>query len=92
MSNIDWSLLITKEMRDAEAVAAAIEVVKQEISRRRKIADHTIAPLQDAVDIGEASEEETLLLTTWKRYRIALSKVTEQEGYHVNVIWPEEPA
>ena len=32
-----------------------------------------IAPLQDAVDLEIATEEETLLLEAWKKYRVLLS-------------------
>lgn len=57
----------------------------------RQEADYTIVPLQDAVDIEEASFEEESLLKEWKRYRIALNKVETQSGWPFEVVWPEKP-
>jgi hypothetical protein len=34
-----------------------------------------IAPLQDAVDLDEATAEETALLKLWKQYRVAVNRV-----------------
>lgn len=62
-----------------------------EHARLRKIADYMIAPLQDAVDIGEASEEDEAALLLWKRYRVALSKVSLQPTYPNLVLWPVPP-
>ncbi|MEW5750374.1 tail fiber assembly protein [Pseudomonas lactis] len=67
----------------AEAVA--------EYNRLRGIADFTIAPLQDAVEEGDATEAEAALLKIWKKYRVALSRVSEQQDYPQNVVWPAAP-
>lgn len=58
MSNIDWSRLITKEMKQEQAAKQRLADVVTEIARLRKIADYTIAPLQDAVDIDDATADE----------------------------------
>ncbi|MFZ5938913.1 tail fiber assembly protein, partial [Pseudomonas sp. HS6-2] len=55
-------------------------------------ADQAIAPLQDAVDLEEATEAETDQLKLWKRYRVALSRLHEQEGYPTEIDWPAPPA
>lgn len=68
----------------AEAIA--------EYARLRGIADFLIAPLQDAVDDGEATEAETVLFKAWRKYRIALSRVSDQEGYPQSITWPAVPA
>ncbi|EJM0810154.1 tail fiber assembly protein [Escherichia albertii] len=34
-----------------------------------------MAPLQDAVDLGIVTEEETSLLAVWKKYRVLLNRV-----------------
>ncbi|EFB3321859.1 tail fiber assembly protein [Escherichia coli] len=34
-----------------------------------------MAPLQDAVDLGIATEEESSLLAAWKKYRVLLNRV-----------------
>ncbi|WP_122859766.1 tail fiber assembly protein, partial [Pseudomonas viridiflava] len=75
MSNIDWSKLITVAMKQEQAAKQRLANVVAEIARLRKIADYTIAPLQDAVDIDEATPEEAAALTKWKKYRIALNRI-----------------
>lgn len=69
-----------------------LEHAQAEIAARRAIADVAIAPLQDAVDIEEATDAETALLKEWKRYRVALNRLTEQPGYPVSIDWPAPPA
>ncbi|MBC3464978.1 tail fiber assembly protein [Pseudomonas sp. RW10S2] len=63
-----------------------------EVSRRRGVADSAIAPLQDAVDLDEATEAEVALLKEWKRYRVALNRLPEQDGYPHTIDWPAPPA
>lgn len=62
-----------------------------EIIRLRAIADYAIAPLQDAVDIEEATDAEVALLKAWKKYRVALNRVTEQAEYPNVIDWPVVP-
>lgn len=50
-----------------------------------------IAPLQDAVDIEEATAAEVALLKKWKQYRVALSRVELQVGFPAGVDWPVAP-
>ncbi|CAM3821679.1 tail fiber assembly protein [Pseudomonas wadenswilerensis] len=50
-----------------------------------------IAPLQDAVDLGEASAHEQEALLAWKRYRIALNRLDQQPGYPLSIDWPSSP-
>lgn len=50
-----------------------------------------IAPLQDAVDLGDASPAEEAGLTAWKRYRIAVNRVHLQPGFPSAIVWPEMP-
>ena len=91
MSNIDWSQLITAEMKAMRQVAQQLSEAATESARRRKDADHEMAPLQDAVDIDEATEADLNLLKLWKKYRVALSKVETQAGYPANIEWPTLP-
>jgi len=58
----------------------------------RQMADFKAGPLQDAVDLGEATPEEEAQLLAWKRYRIALNRVPQQAGYPGTTDWPPEPA
>lgn len=65
--------------------------VRAEITRLRAAADYAIAPLQDAVDIDEGTEAEMASLKAWKKYRVALSRVPEQDGYPLDIDWPAAP-
>ncbi len=69
-----------------------LERVLAEIARRRAAADTAITPLQDAVDLGEATDAEAALLKEWKRYRVALNRLPEQPGYPDQIDWPALPA
>lgn len=51
-----------------------------------------IAPLQDAVDLGEATDAEVAALAAWKRYRVALNRLPDQVGYPNDIDWPAPPA
>ncbi|WP_250533561.1 tail fiber assembly protein [Caballeronia sp. AZ10_KS36] len=53
------------------------------------IAALAIAPLQDAVDIDEATDAETTLLKQWKQYRVAVSRVDLTQA---SPVWPTAPA
>ena len=92
MSNIDWSQMITAEMKAAQAFEQLLAQVQAEISRLRQVADTAITPLQDAVDVDDATDEETALLTLWKKYRVALNRLPDQEGYPSSIDWPTPPA
>ena len=90
--NIDWSQLITKAMKDAAIAHQILADVLAENAKLRDIADTAIAPLQDAVDIDDASEAEIVLLKAWKKYRVALNRLPEQPGYPATIDWPVAPA
>ncbi|MDF9428221.1 tail fiber assembly protein [Cupriavidus gilardii] len=47
-----------------------------------------IAPLQDAVDLGMATEAEQSQLLAWKQYRVTLNRLDLAEAM---VIWPATP-
>lgn len=64
---------------------------QDKISSLRKMADVAVVPLQDAVDIDEATPEEEALLKLWKKYRVELNRLPEQTGYPQTVVWPEVP-
>jgi len=90
--NIDWSQLITKAAKDQEAVAQRLARITVEAARLRSIADTAIAPLQDAVDIGEATDSDIIQLKAWKTYRVALNRLPDLPGYPDTVNWPQSPA
>lgn len=50
------------------------------------------APLQDAVDLGEATVEDVANLRLWKQYRTAVNRVSGQVGFPSEIDWPDQPA
>jgi|SRR5688572_2760366 hypothetical protein len=72
----------TVEERKAEAVAALSALMAK--------ANAAIAPLQDAVDIDDATEAERASLTAWKKYRVALNRLDLSDA--PDITWPEIPA
>ncbi|BCL44061.1 tail fiber assembly protein [Enterobacter roggenkampii] len=55
----------------------------------RAVADAEIAPLQDAVDLGIATDAETAALTEWKKYRVLLNRVDTSAAPEIE--WPTQP-
>lgn len=55
----------------------------------RAIADAEIAWRQDAVDVGIATDEETVALAEWKKYRVLLMRVDTAAP---DINWPLHPA
>ncbi|WJN74355.1 tail fiber assembly protein [Burkholderia anthina] len=49
----------------------------------------SIAPLQDADDLGMATDGEKALLTAWKKYRVDISRVDLTKA---SPAWPSTPA
>ncbi|EOW6649500.1 tail fiber assembly protein [Cronobacter turicensis] len=71
--------------RQADIEAAG---VKQQ--NLRAVADASISWLQDAADLGEATEKEAASLTAWKKYRVALMRIDSNTAPEIN--WPEMPS
>ncbi|EFW0364544.1 tail fiber assembly protein, partial [Shigella dysenteriae] len=46
-----------------------------------------IAPLQDAVDLEIATEEERSLLEAWNKYRVLVSRIDINTA--PDIVWPE---
>jgi hypothetical protein len=67
------------------------ELVSQERDRRLADAALRIAPLEDAVELGEATASEVSSLSAWRSYRVRLSRVDQQPGFPKSVVWPESP-
>lgn len=73
----------------AQEVLAQRNAAKREALMRE--AANRIAPLQDAVDLGINTVEESAALTAWKQYRVLLNRLVGQEGYPLAVDWPAPP-
>lgn len=52
-------------------------------------ANNLISPLQDAVDLDMATEEEIALLKEWKKYRVLLNRI--DTSLAPDIEWPQKP-
>lgn len=85
-SGSDWVLdPVAKKESDRMAALETIDSMLREAALR-------IAPLQDAFDLDDASDEEIALLKKWKQYRVSVNRVPDQAGFPENIKWPEKPA
>lgn len=83
----------TSEAPAYTAPPMTAEQAQTEKTARIAHATTMIAPLQDMVDLGEATPEEESELLAWKRYRIALTRITSTTaGWPASIVWPEMPA
>ncbi|AIS15874.1 tail fiber assembly protein [Pseudomonas chlororaphis subsp. aurantiaca] len=103
---IDWSQLITAEMKAAEALAERLAESKAQLATRNAMAAAQIDRITDrietlgyGIEAGEATPEDeaehaSLLpsLKAWKTYKFALGKVTAQATWPTAPAWPIEPA
>jgi len=79
-----------KWVDDAEAERAARKLEMAELkSVLMTQASEAIAPLQDAVELEIASDEEQSQLAAWKKYRVFLNRIDTEAS---DIIWPEKPA
>lgn len=81
---------------DGEKIAKRIytpeenrEQAKVEQAARIATAAKHIAPLQDAVDLGIASDAEKIQLDAWKKYRVMLYRIDFSTA--INIDWPGVP-
>lgn len=78
----DWQL-----DQSAKEAAELASILKERDNRLREAAMR-IAPLQYAVDLGDATQQEQSALQDWKRYCVALNRIEQQAGYPLEVEWP----
>ncbi|WP_370737683.1 tail fiber assembly protein [Pseudomonas sp. 1 R 17] len=50
-----------------------------------------IAPLQDAIDLDLASQDDIERLNLWKKYRVAVNRISSAPGYPLDITWPVSP-
>lgn len=82
---------VTEYVEPGEVTPDPLAQAIMECSRLRAVADYAIAPLQDAVDVDEATDADIAALKAWKKYRVGLSRVPEQLGYPTSINWPIVP-
>jgi len=64
-------------------------IASSRLAAEMDVANRTIAPLQDAVDISIATDAEIARLAEWKRYRVALSRIDVSKAPDIK--WPARP-
>ncbi|HAT1570430.1 TPA: tail fiber assembly protein [Kluyvera cryocrescens] len=80
----------TQWVTDTDAKHAAdVAAAAQKKNALRAAADDEIAWLQDAVDAGIATDEETALLAAWKAYRVQLMRIKTDTAPDIE--WPTTP-
>ena len=91
LAEVEGGAVVTQYVETEEPKLDPLESAVDEYNRLRGLADYVIAPLQDAIDMEEATEAERASLLAWKNYRIALSRVPKQVEYPVTIVWPDKP-
>lgn len=71
-----------------EKIALVAQATQQKESLLA-LAASKIAPLQDAVDLGIATEEESAILIEWKKYRVLINRINPDDA--PDIIWQEQP-
>lgn len=66
------------------------DIAARELKERMSLAINTIGTLQDAVDLGMATDVEKSSLTAWRTYRVLLSRVDTANAPDID--WPPIPA
>ncbi|PNA03508.1 hypothetical protein C1X30_18385 [Pseudomonas sp. FW305-BF6] len=103
--SVDWSQLVTAQMKAAAQSAAHLAEMKSELAARNTRAATQIARIQDRVDTlgygidaGEATAadevEQAALITSlkaWKGYKFSLGKVPGLPTWPTSPAWPAEP-
>ncbi|HBU6200839.1 TPA: tail fiber assembly protein [Citrobacter freundii] len=73
---------------EAEKVAQVTQATQQK-DGLLSLAASKIGPLQDAVDLGIATDSETALLLAWKKHRVLINRINPADAPDIN--WPEVP-
>lgn len=81
----DGNAITEKAMTLAELVEQAQQTKVAKIAAATAV----IAPLQDAVELGRASEAEQARLLGWKNYRVDLNQLDISSPSEI--VWPESP-
>ncbi|HGP2683861.1 TPA: tail fiber assembly protein [Salmonella enterica] len=71
---------------EAAETAARLREAEGTKSRLLQMASEKIAPLQDAVDLGLATDDEKARLLAWRKYRVQVNRVDTSDPD-----WPEKP-
>ena len=88
----DMSMLVDGEWADdpAKVSAAAKSAADSAVAVGMSVAARQIAVLQDAVELGMATQAESDAYTAWRRYRVLLSRAQSDPAYP-DVVLPVQP-
>ncbi|KAA1047291.1 tail fiber assembly protein [Pseudocitrobacter sp. 73] len=81
----EWADMKQPELSQDELIAKA-EATK---TRILSAATQVISTLEDAVDLGIATEAEEVALVAWKKYRVLVRRIKTENAPDID--WPEEP-
>jgi len=80
----EWLLEIAEAQRIEAATRITLDSLMDEVGK-------IIQQLQDDYDVGEITEEDLSNWKAWKKYRSALSKTPERDGWPSVPDWPAQP-
>lgn len=74
-----------------EAAQKTAEVAEANVTKAALInsASEQIAPLQDAVNLDMATEDEKARFDAWRKYRVLLTRVDTSTA--PAIVWPDMP-
>jgi hypothetical protein len=84
------SLIISMYRCTVQIYSIAVEAnmkVELTIDRTKELPKGAV---QDAVDLGIATDAETALLLAWKKYRVLINRIKPDDASDIS--WPEQPA
>ncbi len=79
-------VLVRDSLPDVYTQRADAAIQKMQLTQAAAAA---IAPLQDAVDVDMATEEDAALLVAWKKFRVLVSRIDPSKA--PDIVWPEQP-
>jgi hypothetical protein len=89
-----YSRAVFGEFGDIEVIPVPLPTEAEQQARLDallKQAANAMAPLLDAEALEIISEAEREQLTAWQRYRVALYRLPQSDGWPADVTWPEAP-
>lgn len=86
--NGHWQVIDGEIVKRELTPQEKITQTKRQRNQQLEIANQTIAPLQDAVDLKLATPQEQHRLLAWKRYRIELMRLDITQS---DIVWPTVP-
>jgi hypothetical protein len=94
-----WALAEGESLAESipEWLLEAVELQRVEMAARSELgtklaeANEVVQPLQDDFDIDEITDTDLAKWRIWKKYRSALGKTPEREGWPASPDWPAAP-